>query len=130
MPRLHKQVGVLPIADDSPARRKDFLDLIGPKENVGGIAGNTIDGRPQRIQRAELVHHVAGGRVYRTVCAAPGSCRRSSRTAVSAGLEGRSRRLSRDDGRGEGQLRGIGLRCVRVMDDDINSAMADEIVFT
>ena len=65
MPRLHKQVCVLPVADGSPSRRENFLDLIGTKEHVGGVAGHAIDGRSQGIKRAELVHHVAGRRVDR-----------------------------------------------------------------
>ena len=63
MPRLHEQVGVLAVTDHSPSCRENFRDLIGAKEHIGSVAGHAIDGRSQRIERAELVHDVARRRV-------------------------------------------------------------------
>ena len=64
MPRLHKQISVLAITDDAPASGEDLLDLVGPEKRIRGIAGHAIDGRTQRVKRAELVGNVSGGRVH------------------------------------------------------------------
>ena len=64
MPGLHKQIRVLAITDDAPSRREDLLDLVGPEKRIRGIAGHAIDGRTQRVKRAELVGNVSGGRVH------------------------------------------------------------------
>src|ERR1035437_5922992 len=63
MPGLHKQICVLAIADRAPTSREDLLNLVGTKEDVGRIAGDTIDGGSQGIDRAEFIHHVARSRV-------------------------------------------------------------------
>src|SRR5208337_3323320 len=60
MPGLHKQIGVLPVTDDSPPGGQDLLDLVGPKKHVGGIAGHTIHGRAQCIEGTECVYDMAG----------------------------------------------------------------------
>src|ERR1700745_259433 len=61
VPGLHEKIGVLAIADGSPSCREHLLDLIGTEKDVGGVAGNTIDGGSQRAKRAEPVYDMAGG---------------------------------------------------------------------
>ena len=63
MPGLDEQVRVLPVTDHAPPCRKDLLDLVGPKKHVGDIARHPVHGRTERIQRAELVHHMTGCRI-------------------------------------------------------------------
>src|SRR5215469_6849872 len=45
MPRLYEEICILPVSNDSPSRRQDFLDLVGTKENIGRIAGHAVDCR-------------------------------------------------------------------------------------
>src|SRR4029078_5893837 len=56
VPRLNKQICVLPITDDAPACRQDLLDLIRPEEHIRRVAGNAVNRRAQGIKRAERVH--------------------------------------------------------------------------
>src|SRR5580704_3270570 len=60
VPRLDEKVRILPITDNSPACGKNFLNLIGAKENIRCVAGHSINGRSQGVKRAEFVHNVAG----------------------------------------------------------------------
>ncbi len=64
MPCLHEQVRILPVTHHSPARRQHFLNLVRAKEHVGSVARHAIHSRAQRVERAELVHHMAGRRVH------------------------------------------------------------------
>src|SRR5579864_9547502 len=65
VPGLHEKIGVLAIADGSPSCREHLLDLIRTKEDISGVAGNTIDRGSQRAKRAEPVYDMAGGCVDR-----------------------------------------------------------------
>src|SRR4029077_4645762 len=65
VPGLHEKIGVLAIADGSPSCREHLLDLIGTEKDVGGVAGNTIDGGSQRTKRAEPVYDMTGGCIDR-----------------------------------------------------------------
>ncbi len=60
MPGLHEQVRVLAVRNHPPTRGKNFLDLVGAKEDIRRIAGNAIDGRSQGVLWNEFVGDMAG----------------------------------------------------------------------
>ena len=64
MPRLDKQIRILPVADHSPASLLDLRNLIRPEEDVRGIAGDAVHRRPQGIEWAERVHNVPRSRIH------------------------------------------------------------------
>src|ERR1700751_3021407 len=60
MPGLHEEFGVLPVADGAPASGKDLLDLVGPEEYIGGVAGDAIDGGAKGVRWGEGIDDVVG----------------------------------------------------------------------
>src|SRR5438874_9319105 len=64
MPRLDKQIRILPVADHSPASLLNLRNLIRPEEDVRGIAGDAVHRRPQGVEWAERVHNVPRSRIH------------------------------------------------------------------
>ena len=64
MPRLDEQFCVLAVADLTPARGEDLLNLVGPKEYIGGVAGNAIHRRAKSIGRTEGIYDVIGRGIH------------------------------------------------------------------
>src|SRR5215469_14977684 len=59
MPSLHEKFSVLPIADGAPTSRQNLFDCFWFEKRIGGVAGNAIYRRAQRVKRTEGIHHMA-----------------------------------------------------------------------
>ena len=64
MPRLNEQIGVLTVADHSPAGIKNLLDLVRPEECVGRVARDAVYRRAERVQGTKSIRDVARRDVY------------------------------------------------------------------
>ena len=63
VPRLHKQFRVLAIADRAPTGFENLFHLIWTEEDIGGVARNTIERCPERLDWTERVSDMAWSRV-------------------------------------------------------------------
>ena len=66
VPSLHKEFGILAVRDLSPSRGEDLLDGFRLEEGIGGVAGNAVNGRTERVKRAERICDMAGSGVNET----------------------------------------------------------------
>ena len=63
VPSLHKEFGILAVRDLSPSRGEDLLDGFRLEEGIGGVAGNAVNGRTERVKRAKRICDMAGSGV-------------------------------------------------------------------